>query len=135
MTTVSIKNLATAIYESSKGKEGKELDALMVDSAKFIADKHLLGKSEQLLTALERIIDQEYGVTRAIATSKTKLNTKMQEEVEDFIKKRYKTKEVILELKEDPNTLGGIKIEIGDEVIDTTLRNRLNQLQNYLITN
>jgi len=135
MATVSIKNLATAIYESSKGKEGKELDVLMVDSAKLIADKHLLGKSEQLLTALEKIIDQEHGVTRATATSKTKLNTKMKEEVLDFIKKRFKAKEVILELKEDPNTLGGIKIEIGDEVIDTTLKTRLNQLQNYLITN
>lgn len=135
MATVSIKNLATAIYESSKGKEGKELDVLMVDSAKLIADKHLLGKSEQLLSALEKIIDQEHGVTRATATSKIKLNTKMKEEVEEFIKKRFKAKEVILELKEDPSALGGIKIEIGDEVIDTTLRNRLNQLQNYLITN
>jgi F-type H+-transporting ATPase subunit delta len=135
MATVSIKNLATAIYESSKNKEGKDLDVLMADCAKLIADKHLLGKSEQLLDALETIIDQEHGVTRAIATSKIKLNTKMKEEVEEFIKKRYKAKEVILELKEDPNTLGGIKIEIGDEVIDMTLRNRLNQLQNYLITN
>ncbi|MFA6386247.1 MAG: F0F1 ATP synthase subunit delta [Candidatus Paceibacterota bacterium] len=135
MATVSIKNLATAIYESSCGKEGKELDVLMTDCAKLIADKHLLGKSEQLLSALEKIIDKEYGVTRATITSKIKLSTKIKEEVEEFIKKRYKTKEVILELKEDPNALGGIKIEIGDEVIDTTLRARLNQLQNYLITN
>lgn len=135
MATVSIKNLATAIYESSCGKEGKELDVLMMDCAKLIAGKHLLDKSEQILSELEKIIDKEYGVTRAIATSKTKLSTKMKDEVQDFIKKRYKTKEVILELKEDPNTLGGIKIEIGDEIIDTTLRARLNQLQNYLITN
>jgi F-type H+-transporting ATPase subunit delta len=135
MATVSIKNLATAIYESSKGKEGKDLDVLMADCVKLIADKHLLGKSEQILSELEKIIDKEYGVTRAIATSKTKLNEKMKEEVQDFIKKRYRAKEVILELKEDPKALGGIKIEIGDEVIDTTLRSRLNQLQNYLITN
>lgn len=135
MTTVSIKNLAIAINESSKGKEGKELDALMTDCVKMIASKHLLDKSKQLLKTLEEVIDQEYEVTRAIVTSRTKLNTKMKEEVEDFIKKRYKTKEVILELKEDPNALGGIKIEIGDEVIDTTLRTRLNQLQDYLITN
>lgn len=135
MAKISVNNLATAIYESSRGKEGKELDALMTDCTKLIADKHLLGKSEQLLTALETIIDQEYEVTRAITTSKIKLNTKMKEEIEEFIKKRYKTKEVILELKEDPDALGGIKIEIGDEIIDTTLKNRLNQLQNYLITN
>ncbi len=135
MATVSIKNLATAIYKSSNKKEGEELNVIMRDSAKLIANKHLLNKSEQLLKVLEKIIDKENERVRAIATSKTQLSTKMKEEVEEFIKKRYKAKEVILELKEDPDVLGGIKIEIGDEIIDTTLKARLNQLQNYLITN
>lgn len=135
MATVSIKNLVNAIYESSKNKEGKELDVLMQDCVKLIANKHLLGKSEQILSTLEEIIDKENQRVRATITSKSKVTTKIKEEIEDFIKKRFKAKEVILELKEETNVLGGIKIEIGDEIIDTTLRSRLNKLQNYLITN
>lgn len=134
MATVSIKNLTSAIYESSKGKEGVELDALMKDCTKLIASKHLLDKSEQILSTLEQIIDKDIGVVRAKIFSKTKITPKMKEEIEDFIKKRFSAKEIILELKEDHNLLGGIKLEIGDEIIDTTLRNRLDKLQNYLIT-
>jgi len=135
MSKISIKNLANAIYESSKNKEGKELDELMANSAHLISSKHLLSKSEQILSTLETIIDKDQGIVRATINSKSKLTPKTIEEISDFIKNRFKAKEVILELKENPNLLGGIKIEIGDEVIDTTLRHKLNSLQNYLTLN
>lgn len=135
MSTISIKNLASAIYESSLNKEGDELDIIIKDSTKLIAHNNLLGKSEQILTAIENIINKEQGKVRVKVKSKIKITDKMSEEIVDFIKKRYKAKEVILEFIEDPTLLGGIKIEIGDEIIDTTLRYKLNQLQNYLTTN
>lgn len=135
MSTISIKNLASAIYESSLNKEGDELDIILKDSTKLIAHNNLLGKSEQILTAIENIIDKEQGRIRVKVKSKIKITDKMGEEIVDFIKKKFKAKEVILEFIEDPKLLGGIKIEIGDEIIDTTLRYKLNQLQNYLTTN
>ena len=55
--------------------------------------------------------------------------------LEEFIKKKYKAKEVIQIEKVDEKLLGGIKIEIGDDIIDATLRNKIKQLQTYLITN
>lgn len=135
MATVSVKNLAYAIYESSKDKEGANLDVIMKNSVQMISDKHLLSKSHLILSELEKIVDKEKGRLRVKLSSKTKITDKIQEEIIDFIKKRFKVKEVILELKEDPNLLGGIKLEIGDEIIDTTLKHKLDQLQNYLITN
>ena len=134
MSTVSIKNLAFAIYESSLNKTDDDLDLIMRDSAKLIACKNLLSKSEQILSTLENIIDKEKGIVRAKISFKTKITKKNEGEIIDFIKKKYKAREVIIELKENPKTLGGIKIEIEDEIIDTTLRYKLNQLQNYLIT-
>ena len=135
MATVSIKNLAYAIYESSKDKEGTDLDIVMKNSVQMISDKHLLSKSHLILSELEKIVDKEKGRLRVRVNSNTKITDKAQEESIDFIKKRFKIKEVILELKEDPKLLGGIKLEIGDEIIDTTLKHKLDQLQNYLITN
>ena len=135
MSTISIKNIASAIYESSINKEGDELDMIIKNSTKLIAHNNLLGKSEQILTELENIIDKEQGRIRVKVKSKIKITDKINDEIIDFIKKRFKAKEVILEITEDPKLLGGIKIEIGDEIIDTTLRYKLNQLQNYLTTN
>jgi len=135
MSTISIKNLANAIYESSLNKEGISLDEVIENSAKLIKDKNLLNKSEQILSSLEKIIDKKEGIIRVKVSSRTKITDKESKEIIEFIKKRFEAKEVILEIKEDISLLGGIKIETGDEIIDTTLRNKLNQLQNYLITN
>ncbi len=135
MATTSIKNLAEAIYESSLNKEGKDFDIAIEKSAKYIKEKNLLGKKEEILEALERIVHRENGIIKAKVTSEIKLKSGVEKEIEEFIKKKYKAKEVILELKEDKGLLGGIKIETENEIIDATLKNKIKQLQDYLITN
>ena len=134
MATTSIKNLAQAIYESSLNKEGKELDAAIDKCAVYLKNKNLLGKKEEILEALEKIINKEDGVIKAKVTTEVKLKTGLEKEIKEFIKKKYKSKEVILELKEDKELLGGLKIEVEDEIIDATLSNKIKQLQDYLIT-
>ena len=94
-----------------------------------------MGKKEEILKALEKIVNKENGILKAKITTEIKLNEEIVKEIEEFIKKKYKAKEVILELKEDKELLGGIKMEIEDEIIDATLRNKIKQLQTYLITN
>ena len=59
---------------------------------------------------------------------------KIELEIEDFIKKRYKAKNTVLEFEVNEKLLGGIKIQVGDEIIDTTLKNKIKKLENYLIT-
>ncbi len=135
MATTSIKNLAEAIYESSLNKEGKDFDIAIEKSATYIKDKNLLGKKEEILEALEKIVHRENGIIKAKVTSEIKLKSEVEKEIEEFIKKKYKAKEVILELKEDKGLLGGIKIETENEIIDATLKNKIKQLQDYLITN
>jgi len=129
MASISIKNLARAIYESSLDKGGAELDSVLSKSVIFMRDKSLMSKS------LEDIIDKEEGIVKAKVSTSSKLNEKMEQEVKESIKKKYKAKEVILESIINPKLLGGIKIEIGDDIIDTTLANKIHQLQTYLITN
>ena len=135
MASTSIKNLAQAIYESSLTKEGKELDVAIDKCALYLKNKNLLGKKEEILNALEKIVNKENSVIKAKVTTEMKLQTDVTKEIEEFIKKKYKAKEVILEEKVDKKILGGVKIEIEDDIIDVTLRNKIKQLQNYLITN
>jgi len=135
MATISINNIASAIYESSHGKEGVELDAVTKKAVDLISKKHLISKSKEILIQLEKIIDEKEGVIRAKISSRIKIDKKIVDEIEDFIKKRYKAKNTVLEFEIDEKLLGGIKIEIGDEIIDTTLKNKIKKLQNYLITN
>ncbi len=135
MASISIKNLASAIYESSSDKDGVLLDSIIKKSATFIRDKNLLGKKDEILKALEEIVNKENGVVKVKITTSEKLQEDIKTEIEEFVKKKYKANEVEIESKEDKKLLGGIKIEIGDDIIDTTLLNKIHQLQNYLITN
>lgn len=135
MASLSTKNIAEAIYESSYGKEGALLDDVIMKSAIFLKDKNLLGKKEEILKALEKIINKEEGIIRAKITTRFEVEKELEKKIEEFIKSKYKAKEVILELKIDPQVLGGIKIEVGDEIIDTTLASKIHQLQDYLIKN
>ena len=133
MATISINNLARAIYESSHGKDGIELDTIIKNTVNLISKKHLMSKSNEILAQLEKIIDKKEEVVRAKISSRVKIDKKITSEIEDFIKKRYKAKNTVLEFEIDQKLLGGIKIEIGDEIIDTTLKNKIKKLENYLI--
>ncbi len=133
MATISINNMARAIYDSSQGKEGAELDAVTKNAVDLISKKHLMSRSKEILSSLEKIVDKKDEVVRAKISSRVKIDKKIVDEIEDFIKKRYKAKNTILEFMVDETLLGGIKIEVGDEIIDTTLKNKIKKLQNYLI--
>jgi F-type H+-transporting ATPase subunit delta len=135
MASISIKNLASAIYESSFDKEGSSLDSILEKSVVFLRDNNLLGKKEELLKAIEDIVNKENGIVKVKISSSEKLKDDTQKEIEKYIKEKYKASKVLIEEKVDPNLLGGIKLEIGDDIIDTTLLNKIHQLQNYLIIN
>lgn len=135
MKLYSTKNLAGAIYESVKGKTGSELSHTLANAVEFMGKHQLLGKSKEILTHLEKIIDKNEKVLRAKVTSSTVLSKKMLEDLEESLKKRYKAKEVEIDTKENSNLINGIKIEANDEIIDLTLSHRLHQLQTHLIKN
>ena len=135
MATISVNNIASAIYESSQDKDGAELDIVMKKAVDLISKKHLMSKSNEILNQLEKIIDRKDEVVRAKISSKVKIDKKITDEIDDFIKKRYKVKHTVLEFTVDEKLLGGMRIEVRDEIIDMTTRNKIKKLQNYLITN
>jgi F-type H+-transporting ATPase subunit delta len=134
MATISINNLAHAIYESSLNKKDGELDIVTKNTIDLISKKHLISKSKEILNTLEKIIDKKEGVVRVKISSNKKIDKKITDEIEDFIKKKYKAKNAVLEFEINEKLLGGIKIQVGDEIIDTTLKNKIKKLENYLIT-
>ena len=135
MKVRSTKTFAEAIYESSKGKSGPALSEVFANVVDFMNKNQLLSKSKEIITELERIIDRDEGVLRAHITSASPLSKKSQEELESNLKKRYKAKEVELDITEDKKLIHGVKIQVEDEIIDLSTSHRLNQLQAHLIKN
>lgn len=135
MKLSSTKTLAQAIYETTKGKSGVELTHALENTVVFIKKNQLMSRSKEILSHLENIIGTNENIVRAKVKSRDVLSKKMISELEESLKKRYKAKEVEINNMVDEEVIDGIKIEVQNEVIDLTLRHRLNQLQNYLIKN
>jgi F-type H+-transporting ATPase subunit delta len=131
----STKTLAQAIYETTKGKSGVELTSALEKTLLFLDKNQLLGKSKEILSQLEKIIDIEEKVLRAKVRSADVLSKKMIDELQESLKKRYRAKTVEIDSTVDAKLINGLKIEVNDEIIDLTLSNRLHQLQTHLIKN
>jgi len=133
MTRISPKNIAEAIYIGTEGKSGKALELALKRSLKVLLDKRMLGKSEDVLSALQNVIEKKAGVVRAKITTAKRLETRERKKLEEEIKEKYKAKSVISEFFEKPELLGGMRIHVGDEVLDTTYKNQLGKLEKFLI--
>jgi len=132
MATLTNNDIARAIYLSTKDKEGAHLKDELKQVTQFLDRRRLLSKSKEILNSLEKIINEKEGILTATISSAEKISHKTKEDVVHLLKHRYEAKEAVVEEKIDKSLLRGIKIEVRDEVIDLSVKNKIGQLQEYL---
>jgi F-type H+-transporting ATPase subunit delta len=130
MTTISNNNIAEAIYLASK--DAKEEKQFLHKVIQFLVKKRLLSKAPDILLALSKIINDHNKVVVAKVSSVNKINETTNKEIAEILMKRYSAKEVNFVEILDEKLLGGYKIEVNDEVIDLTIKNKLEKLQEHL---
>ena len=132
MTAISNKNIAEAIYLASKDKNHEEQSLVSKKVVKFLIKKRLLSKTREILIFLNKIINEHEGRVVAKVSSAEKISEKTNKELKRTLSTRYSAKEISLVENLDKKLLGGIKIEVNDEVIDLTIKNKIERLQEYL---
>jgi F-type H+-transporting ATPase subunit delta len=134
MATTLNNDIARAIFLVSKGKGGGDEHLVNKRIVQFLAKKRLLSKAPDILLRLGKIINEEEGRVIAKVSSKNKISEVAKKDLAQALSKRYSGKEVSLIESIDERLLGGFKIEVNDEIIDMTLKNKIKKLQEYLIT-
>ena len=132
MLNISTKKIAQAVYEASKEMEGKDLENILSSTTDFLMERNMMGKAPEVLSHLQKIIDKKEDTVRAHIETPYPLSRQTSEALATELKKRYGVNKIHLEIVENKKHLGGIKIQVADEVINLTLSTRLHQLQNYL---
>jgi len=133
MSKISPKDIARAIYEATEGKSGVLLAETLQRGVKVIYDKRMLGKSDEIIKALQDIFDKKTGTIRMKITTAKKMGHEEKKRIENEIKEKYKGKSVVSEFFEKENLLGGMRIEVGDEVLDTSYKRKLENLEKFLM--
>lgn len=131
MANISNQDIARVIFEGAKEHHHEE-DAYAKRVVKFLAQRKLISKSHDILLRLQKIIHEADGVLEAKVSSAFALNPEDKKKVIEFLKQRYKMREVILQESIDRSLLNGFKLEVGDEIIDLSMKEKISKLKEHL---
>ena len=120
-----------AIFHKMLGGNVEEITLSLID---------LIVKNgrESFIPAIARVFIHETkkfkGITESVLTTAVKVDDKVKKQITDLISEGFKTK---VELKEtiDPEIIGGFILQIDDNYIDASIRNKLRKIKKELIGN
>jgi F-type H+-transporting ATPase subunit delta len=118
-----------AIFHKMLGGNVEEITLSLID---------LIVKNgrESFIPAIARVFIHETkkfkGITESVLTTAVKVDDKIKKQITDLISEGFKTK---AELKEtiDPEIIGGFILQIDDNYIDASIRNKLRKIKKELI--
>jgi F-type H+-transporting ATPase subunit delta len=85
-----------------------------------------------ILKEFQRLVRLEVAKHHAVIESAVELDDDMTKQLTSGLKAKY-GKDLSTEFKVSPELLGGLRIKVGSDVIDGSVRERLNRLENELL--
>jgi F-type H+-transporting ATPase subunit delta len=85
----------------------------------------------EVLKDYQRLLRLEVAKHHAVVESATALNTNLSDLLVTKLKARYGN-DLTIEFKTNPTLLGGLRVKLGDDVWDGSVRNRLRTLQEQI---
>ena len=111
----------------TEGKLDKEKISHMVETLLAEKPRHYV----DALKDYQRLIRLETEKRHAVIESATQLNSALANQIVTNLRARYGD-DLTTEFRTNPDLLGGLRIKIGDEVWDGTVKTRLRKLQEQL---
>jgi F-type H+-transporting ATPase subunit delta len=91
-----------------------------------------LGLLRDVASAYQGIRDKQAGRVRVLVRAATPLSDAQRNDLTATLKTNL-SKEPILNVRVEPELLGGLIVHVGDRVYDTSVRTRLESLRNHLM--
>lgn len=131
LTTNPLLSRAAATKAVASVAKSMKLDALTAKFLGVLAQNRRLGQLGAIIKAYSALAANHRGEATAEVTSAHPLDKAQV----DALKKQLRTKvgrDVAVDLKVDPAILGGLVVKIGSQMIDSSIRTRLNTLANAM---
>ena len=127
------KELAQTLLEMTENVSPQEQATTLTSFVQYLAKKRALGGAEAIMDEYQQLYNEKHGIVIATVTSISPLSDAAKKELTESLKTKYHAKDVQIVEKTNARILGGMKIQVGDEVYDSSIRNSLNQLQTALL--
>ena len=115
-----------------KISEQYKLNNLLTKFLSFLTVKRRLFFVEKILNNFIEICSKKRGEIKAELTAAKELNDNEVNNIKEELTKNFSSK-IKLQYKFDPSLIGGLIIQVGSTMIDTSIKNKLQQLENKMI--
>jgi F-type H+-transporting ATPase subunit delta len=128
-TAKEARKVSGMLFRNSftEGKLDKEKISHMVESLLAEKPRHYV----DALKDYQRLIRLETEKRHAVIESATQLNSGLANQIVTNLRARYGD-DLTTEFRTNPDLLGGLRIKIGDDVWDGSVKQRLHKLQEQL---
>jgi len=110
---------------------GKTLDAKGKNLVQVLAMNRRLAILPEIAEFYDELRSKQENIVKAEIKSAMTMDKKQQEKLQKAIEKRLQTK-IVAQYTTDESLLGGITIQIGDRVIDGSVRGQLEKLEKFI---
>ena len=107
-------------------------DQDLIRFLKLIIDKGRITYLKEILQAFISLTDDELGIVRAVVESARALKQEDLDRITESLVKKT-GKKIVLSNKVDPALIAGIKVVVGNNVTDVTMKNKIDSLKGALL--
>jgi F-type H+-transporting ATPase subunit delta len=127
------KSWATAFINSVE-KAGDDSSARDITTHFFqlLIKKKRIRHVNSVIAEIKNILDKKRGIVTVFAEYASPLEEEFESILCEIIKKRIGASGVNLIGKVNPDLIGGYRLRIGDEIIDTSIRGHLRNMEAWL---
>ena len=112
---------------------GASLSREITGLLRIIVQKDRYKETEEILSWFIDQVKQEKGIGQAYVTSALPLSDAQKKQIEEKLLATTSYKQMEMEYETDESLIGGLRIRIGDRVVDSSISNKLSDLKRELL--
>ena len=112
--------------------EDNKFENLLKNFLSFLIIKRRFFYIEQILKSFIQTCSQKRGELKAELKSAKKLSSEEISKITDELTKNFSSK-IRLNYKHDESLIGGLVVQVGSTMVDTSIKNKLQQIENRMI--
>lgn len=111
----------------------KDVDSLIINFLKILVERNRFGLINDIISIFNNLLDDVNNVARVEVVSAVTLNENEMNLIQDKLASKIKDKQISVKYSVDDSIIAGLIFKLGDDVLDTSVSHKLEELQKAII--
>jgi F-type H+-transporting ATPase subunit delta len=110
-------------------QRGVQFSPAIANLLATVVDNDRLDALPEVARQFQALINERTGIVDAVVTSAFPIDDAQRADIGQALERRFGRRLAIRSVEVDPELIGGIRVVVGDEVLDTSVKARLEQMK------